>query len=116
MEAFRLGEKIREEVGATPPASPVLSADFLVNYLAFGPKRNRVGKSEETALPLLMELGSTRYFTEELLAEAEAVREELQGMPERVVRREVRDRMDRARRRVGPIAYAGLAGVDEETA
>ena len=97
-----------------PPDSPVLSADFLVNYLAFGPLRTRIGKSQEVHLPLLMELGTARHLTPDLIAEAEKLREELKDLPDRVVRRRVRDLLDEARRRLGPIAQAGVGELDEE--
>jgi hypothetical protein len=113
-QAFDLKPKLREAMMGAPPDSPVLSADFLVNYLAFGPVRTRVGKAKETQLPLLMELGTARYLTPDLMAEAEKLREELRGLPDRVVRRRVRDLLDGARRRLGPIAKAGVGDLDEE--
>lgn len=113
-QAFDLEPKLRDEMTAEPPDSPVLSADFMVNYLAFGPVRRRVGKAKEAHLPLMMELGTARYLTPELMAEAESLREELKDLPDRVVRRRVRDHLDRARRRLGPIARAGVGELDDE--
>ena len=115
-QAFDLKQKLRETMLGEPPDSPVLSADFLVNYLAFGPVRKRVGKSKESHLPLIMELGTVRYLTPELLAEADELREDLKDLPERIVRRRVRDHLDRARRRLGPVARAGVAELDDEIA
>ena len=62
----------------------------------------------------MMELGTTRYLTSELLEEAERLREEWKDLPERVVRRRIRDLLDKARRRLGPIALAGLGELDDE--
>lgn len=113
-QAFDLKPKLREAMVTEPPDSPVLSADFMVNYLAFGPVRKRIGKAQEAQLPLLMELGTARYLTPELLTEADTLREELKDLPERVVRRRIRDHLDSARRRLGPIAKAGVRELDDE--
>jgi hypothetical protein len=101
-------------MGMDPPDSPVLSADFMVNYLAFGPIRRKVGKAKEAHLPLMMDLGTARYLTPELLAEAESLREDLKSLPDRIVRRRVRDHLDRARLRLGPIAKAGLTEIADD--
>lgn len=111
--AFNLGSKLGDSMTTRPPDSPVMSADFLVNYLAFGPARRRVGKETEAILPLMMEIGTVRNLTPELLEEAEKLRSKLLDLPERVVRREVRDYLDKARRRLGPIARAGLRELDD---
>lgn len=60
-QAFDLKPKLRNAMAVEPPDSLVLSADFMVNYLAFGPVRRRVGKAKEAHLPLMMELGTARY-------------------------------------------------------
>jgi hypothetical protein len=62
----------------------------------------------------MMQLGTARYLTPELMAEAESLREELRDLPDRAVRRRVREYLDRARRRIGPIARAGLGELDDE--
>jgi len=113
-KAFNLKPKLRDAMTTEPPDSPVLSADFMVNYLAFGPVRRNVGKAKEAHLPLMMELETARYLTPELLTEADAIREELKDLPDRVVRRRVRDHLDAARRRLGPIAMAGVRELDDE--
>jgi len=99
-----------------PPDSPVLSADFLINYLAFGPVRRKVAKTTEAHLPPIMNAGTVRFLTPELLAEAESIRDEIKGLPERVIRRKIRDRLDAARRRIGPIAQAGVYEIADELA
>jgi hypothetical protein len=113
-EAFDLKPRLRAAMEGEPPNSPVLSADFMVNYLAFGPVRRKVGKAKESHLPLMMELSTARYLTPDLLTEAESLREELKDLPDRVVRRRVRDHLDRARRRLGPIAKAGVGELGDE--
>ena len=113
-KAFDLKSTLRGAMAAEPPDSPVLSVDFMVNYLAFGPVRRKVGKAKEAHLPLMMQLGTVRYLTPELVAEAESLREELKDLPDRAIRRRVRDHLDRARRRLGPIARAGVGELGDE--
>lgn len=112
-QAFDLKNRLREYMSEPPPDSPVMSADFLVNYLAFGPMRKRVTKSKESGLPLLMVIGGATQLTPELIAEAESLRSQLRDLPERVVRRQVRDHLDRAKSRIGPIAKLGMDDVDD---
>jgi len=113
-KAFNLQDKLSDRLGRKPPDSPVLSADFLLNYLAFGPLRKRVPKSTEFNLPLVMDLGLITFIPPEILDEAEAIREELKDLPERVIRRHVRDSLDMAKRRIGPIARAGMVDPIDE--
>jgi hypothetical protein len=101
---------LKSELSFDPPSSPVLSADFLINYLAFGPARVRINKSTESKLPLLMNTEAVSYFTTDLVAEARKLHGELKGLPESVVRRRVRDQLDKAKRQLGPVSDAGMTG------
>jgi hypothetical protein len=112
-QAFDLKNRLRTYMSDSPPDSPVMSADFLVNYLAFGPMRKRVSKTKESNLPLLMVIGGATQLTPELIAEAENLRSKLKDLPERVVRRQIRDHLDKARSRIGPIANLGMDEVDD---
>ena len=111
--AFDLKNRLRSSMNAQPPDSPVMSADFLVNYLAFGPMRKRVTKAKESTLPLLMIIGGATQLTPDLIAEAENIRSQLRDLPERVIRRQVRDHLDKARSRIGPVANLGMDEVDD---
>jgi hypothetical protein len=99
----RLGAAMKSR----PPASPVLSADFLVNYLAFGPVRRKVSKTTEAMLPLIMDLGPDGIAATELLKRAAQIRDGLKDLPDHVVRRRVRDELVKAKMRDGPISQAG---------
>jgi hypothetical protein len=112
-QAYDLKEKLRSRMSITVPDSPVMSADFMVNYLAFGPMRRRVIKAKEAQLPLLMIMGNASYLTPDLMVEAENLRSQLKDLPERVIRRQVRDHLDRARSRIGPISKLGMEDDDE---
>lgn len=107
-QTFDLKNRLKPLMVEPPPDSPVMSADFLVNYLTFGPMRGRVSKNKESHLPLLMVLGGATKLTPEIIAEAENLRAQLAGTPERVIRRQVRDHLDRARARIGAIANLGM--------
>ena len=48
----------------------------------------------------------------ELLDIAERVRGENEGLPEYIVRRRVRDQLDKARLRLGPVSMGGLDDVE----
>lgn len=112
-QTFDLKNRLRPLMGKQPPDSPVMSADFLLNYLAFGPVRRRVTKAKESDLPLLMVLGSATPLTRDLISEAESIRTNIKDLPERVIRRQVRDHLDRARSRIGAIANMGMDEVDD---
>jgi hypothetical protein len=111
-QTYDLKPKLLQRMKESPPHSPVMSADFLVNYLAFGPNRRRVSKSKESHLPLLMLLRHGSAVTPAIMAEAEALRSGMKDMPERVIRRNVRDHLDRARAQLGPVSYMGMDEVD----
>ncbi|MBF0294998.1 MAG: hypothetical protein HQL96_07385 [Magnetococcales bacterium] len=105
---FNLKDKLSKSIKGNPPDSPVISADFMVNYLVFCPNRNKIDKSQESHLPLLMHLGDSGNYTAEILATADKIREELKGKDELIIKRNIRDYLDRAKGHIGPIANAGM--------
>lgn len=113
-QTFDLKNRLRGMMNTPPPDSPVMSADFLVNYLAIGPLRKKLAKDDESHLPMLMIVGSASMLTPEIMAQAEALREQFKQLPERLIRREVRDGLDRARAAIGPLANRGMDKISEE--
>ena len=109
--AFAARRVLRERLTGSIPDSPVLSPDFLANNLAVGPIRGNVDKEAEGNMPILLDLG-VQELPADLLAVATSVRKEASGLSERVIRRKVRDGIDRAKRRMGPIAQEGVAGME----
>jgi hypothetical protein len=105
--AFAIVEKIKPVLGRNAPPSPVMSADFLSNYLAFGPLRERAAKTAMGSLPVWMD-SSMLLMTPELLDIARKVRSNASGMDEHVIQRMVRDALDAARRRTGSVTQRGL--------
>jgi hypothetical protein len=94
--------------------APVLSPDFLVNYLAIGPVRAALAKSTESILPLMIrELQSLELLPAEVLQAAEELRVQLEGQPPHVIHRRVRDLLLKAQSQLGPMAAAGTPGMQE---
>jgi hypothetical protein len=85
-----------------------MSPDFLLNYLAVGPIRFRIPESTESTLPIMVESRMMDVYPVELVELAEKARTEYEGLPERVIRRMVRDQLDKAKMRVGPISEGGI--------
>lgn len=92
---------------------PVLSPDFLLNYLAFGPLRSRISKDSEASLPLILGGVILDDTPKELMDIVEKIRASKASLPERLIRREIRDAITAARRREGTIAIGGIAMVEK---
>ncbi len=108
-EAYR---SLHDECPTLAKSSPLMSPDFLLNYLAFGPVRRRVSKATEAGLPIFLGSSIVPILPQELIEIADRVRRENAGLPEHILRRRVRDDLDKARLRIGPIALGGLDDVD----
>jgi hypothetical protein len=109
--AFAARSVLIDQLPAPVPDSPVMSPDFLANYLALGPQRSRLDKNTERRLPVVFDAGSYELPVE-ILTTASAVREESAHLPERIIMRKVRDAIDKAKRRMGPIAKEGISSVE----
>lgn len=112
--AFAISDMVRQDSGLVPPDSPVLSLDFLAQYLTLGPIRSRVSKASLRELPVVLEARLVRFLTPDLLREASHIREEMKNAPEHVIRRQIRDRLDEARRRQGPMTKRCLDEFSDE--
>ncbi len=109
--AFAVRSVLIDQLPPPVPDSPVMSPDFFANYLALGPQRSRLDKNSERRLPVFFDAGQYELPIE-ILAAANAVREESANLPERIVMRKVRDAIDKAKRRTGPLTREGIAGVE----
>ncbi|GAO21517.1 hypothetical protein ALISP_1337 [Alicycliphilus sp. B1] len=105
--AFIINKKIAEQLGERTIPSPAMSADFLTNYLAFGPLRDKASRSSVKVLPVALDASVTE-LTPELIEIAKRAREQAMDQEEYVIRRRVRDALDSARRRTGQITERGL--------
>jgi hypothetical protein len=112
--AFWAHEELERRLAFSPPPSPVLSPDFLSNYLSIGPTRRLLAKSTEARLPLMLDIGYLEGIPGELLDLVESVREENKDQPERIIARKIRDALNAARGRVGLVAAGGIPAMQEE--
>ena len=111
--AWEIRDLLREEFKADTPPSPLLSLSFLLNNMTFGPSRNQVGKDAELKLPLILDVEMSESFPHDIIEIADSVRRENDGLPEYVIRRKVRDAIDRARRRHCCVGYSGVFDNEE---
>ena len=111
--AQQVRKDVHERLGRAAPPSPVMSADFLVNYLSMGPIRSKVNKVGELGLPIGLDIDGLEGVPGELLLEAEKIRRDSGDLAEHIIRRRVRDHLDSARRRHGRISEEGLRTVLE---
>ena len=109
--ASQVDRDVRERLKNDAPSTPVMSADFLVNYLSIGPVRSRITKDAESTLPIALDVGSFAELPADLLSEAERIRKEAGDLPEHIIRRRVRDCLDKAKRRPGRIVEEGVQAV-----
>jgi len=111
--ATRVEDALRKH-GIQPPPSPVMSIDFLSQYLSLGPVRARFSIHDIRRLPVAIEPRLVAFLTPELLEQAKQIRLSLAGLPERVISRRVRDHLDAERRKKGPITERGTSTFFDE--
>jgi hypothetical protein len=109
--AYDIEKKVRY---ANKNGSPLMTPDFLLNYLALGPVRMQVSRQTEKTLPIALDIRATEVLSPDLIEVANQVRERYKDMPENVIRRYVRDELDAAKSRPGKITIGGLQALEEE--
>ena len=98
--AWEIRKSLESEL-KNPPSSPLMSLDFLVQNMTFGPNKSNLSRTDEQLLPVLLDLDISQVVPPEVLRVAEEVRQQNEGQPEYVICRKVRDACDRARKQVG---------------
>lgn len=111
--AYGIDKSIRNEFRETL-GSPLMTPDFLSNYLSFGPIRRRVPKDVERNLPVVIDTSIVASLPKEIIEVAAEARKEAAGLPDYRVQRAVRDRVEEAKRRRGRLAEGGLGAVAEK--
>ncbi|MCK4681817.1 hypothetical protein KAT59_02170, partial [Candidatus Bipolaricaulota bacterium] len=111
--AWQIRDRLREEFAAKTPPSPLLSLDFLVKNLTFGPERRHLTRSEEQSLPIVLDIEMSESMPQDILQIADQVRRDNEGLPEYVIRRKVRDEIDKARRRRGCFGNSSIFDTEE---
>lgn len=107
-EAFQILKKINRNLKDYPRHSPVMSPDFLLTYLRFGPKR---GKHVRSHLPVMLEFANYADLPPELVSALQEVRDANSGAPEYVIQRKLRDRLDSLRSHPGSAVSMGLGAL-----
>ena len=95
--AWQIRDRLRDEFRSESPPSPLLSLSFLQNSLTFGPVRSIGGDSHALLIPRLLDIEMSESTPHNILSIANSVRIEHQGLSEFVIRRKVRDAIDKAR-------------------
>lgn len=111
--AWDIRDRLKEEFRQDTPPSPLMSLSFLLNAMAFGAQRRQAGKAIEPAIPLILDIEMSESVPLDIIQLADDVRRENAGLPEYVIRRKVRDAIDRARRRG---CFGGNAVLESEEA
>lgn len=111
--AYGIDRAIQQEFRETL-GSPLMTPDFLSNYLAFGPIRRRVTKDVERNLPVIVDPSILASLPVEIIDVAEKTRKEAAGLPDYRIQREVRDRVERAKQRRGQLAYGGIENMERK--
>lgn len=109
--AWRLISKVSPSTAGVIKHSPIISLDFLLKYLSFGPRRDKIEPINKGHARVF---SSTIYenIPADLITVAVSVRANCHGLSERLVQRRVRDELDRRKMSAGQIQQAGLDGFD----
>jgi hypothetical protein len=99
--AWEIRDRIKDEFQDKTPPSPLMSLSFLLNTISFGGHRTESCKGTEPAIPLILDIEMSESMPHDIIRLAEDVRRENEGLPDYVIRRKVRDAIDRARRHWG---------------
>ncbi|MBU4129110.1 MAG: hypothetical protein L6302_07025 [Desulfobacteraceae bacterium] len=113
--AWEIRDHLKQELKEKAPTSPLLSLSFLLNNLTFGPSRRIAGKTDELTIPLVLDIEMSESMPHDILDIADRVRNKNEGLPEYVIRRKVRDEIDRARRRKGCLGYNNINEDESES-
>jgi hypothetical protein len=103
-QAYTVPSKVAQRLGGHKEMGPMLSPDFLRHYLAISDVRHHLDKGTENALPLMIQVGSIDVVEPELLEVALKVRSNSEGLPPRVIQRNIREAIEIERLRLGTIA------------
>ena len=93
-------------------ASLILSLDFLMRYISFGPNREK-GLHEDRSSARVFAANLMEVIPQELVKVAIELRQASAGLSERIVRRRLRDALDLERAKIGPLHEAGIEGATE---
>jgi len=112
--ALRIKSYLENRMGSDAPASsPALSPDFLSQYFRLGPMRVALERDIHVELPVMTDISRLENVPRDLIDLADRVRIENRGLDERVIRRKVRDTLDGARAKQGPVTVGGIHEIEK---
>lgn len=112
--AFRANRLLSARVVGPIPSSPVMSPDFLLSYLEVGPLRSQLNRDHSNHLPLMLDISFLEGVSPEMLSIVREVAAEHKDQPQRVIRRKIRDTMNRLKSQAGVLSDGGVAYVEQE--
>jgi hypothetical protein len=112
--ALTLKRLLAEDAGYEIKSSPALSPDFMAQYLRLAPVRTAVEMPLWTNLPLITDLSRYELIPKSLIDKADELRRNMIDMDERVIRRQIRETLNRMKQELGPEAFAGIRGMEEQ--
>lgn len=92
--AFRIYRMLQQTFPTHSFINPIISIDFLINYLLLGPNRKFTTQNTISIFPHFIEMAKNNYFTNEVFEISEKIYNEMKGYEPRVIRRHVRDEID----------------------
>ncbi len=102
--AYSLRSSLKDRLGEKAPRSPALSPDFLTELLRLGPLRTAIETDLHVSLPVITEFGRFDALPKPLIDLADQIRRDSQGLSERVTARRVREAVNNAKWRMGPVS------------
>ncbi|RUL94696.1 hypothetical protein [Verrucosispora sp. FIM060022] len=106
--ALDLHQKLASRLGRDAPASPAISPDFMSQYLRIGPLRTAIERELWTSLPIVTDISRYAFFPKDLITRADELREAHEGLDEHIIRRRVRDELNKAKLQRGPASLGGI--------
>ncbi|MGW7618062.1 hypothetical protein ACWGLG_19875 [Streptomyces antimycoticus] len=112
--AYKVNELLRGRITGEPPLSPVMSPDFLLRYLEIGPLRAQISRNMRSELPVMLDVSFLEGVSPDIMRVVEQVRAEHSNLPGRVLRRKIRDTVNRLKSAGGRLTDGGVALVEQE--
>lgn len=108
-KARTIMDRVDRELRPKVNIGPVLSIDYLIRYLAFGPSRNKVDVTGSSLARVYADI-LVEPIPSELMSLVTELRTKHADLPENVVQRRIRDTLNRERSRLGLIDAGGPIG------
>lgn len=95
-------------------SSPVMTFEFLSNYLVVGPARRQLSKAQAQNLPVLNDTSLIEGTPDELLAVADDARQRMAGQDGRLRKRFIRDTLDQEKLRGSRVRRTTVEAMEDD--